>query len=56
MEKKSLNRITAAVTALIMTAGMTFPAFAEEQAETLTASVPEGQEEKITESETDDGL
>ncbi len=56
MEKKSLKRITAAVTALIMTAGMTFPAFAEEQAETLTASVPEGQEEKITESETDDGL
>ncbi|MBP0960532.1 MAG: leucine-rich repeat protein [Oscillospiraceae bacterium] len=51
-----MNRITAAVTALIMTAGMTFPAFAEEQAETLTASVPEGQEEKITESETDDGL
>ncbi|MBP1591137.1 MAG: leucine-rich repeat protein [Oscillospiraceae bacterium] len=51
-----MKRITAAVTAIIMTAGMTFPAFAEEQAETLTASVPEGQEEKITESETDDGL
>ncbi len=38
MEKKSLNRITAAVTALIMTAGMTLPAFAEEQGENVSES------------------
>ena len=36
MEKKSLNRITAALTALIITAGMAFPAFAEEQGENVS--------------------